>query len=56
MVRGHGRLGATAMSTVYELGIRHQWIPGTVVSMGLGIGGGDDAPDWAITAGVQQRF
>jgi hypothetical protein len=56
VVRGHGRLGATAMSTVYELGVRHQWLPGTVLSLGLGIGGGDDAPDWAITAGWQQHF
>ena len=56
VLRGHGRLGATGMSTVYELGVRHAWTPGTAVSVGLAIGDGGDAPDWAITAGFQTRF
>jgi hypothetical protein len=56
VVRGHGRLGATSMSTLWEVGLRHQWQRGTIVSLGLATGSGDDAPDWAITAGLQQQF
>jgi hypothetical protein len=54
--RGHGRLGATGMATTYGLGVRHAWMRGTVLSLGLALGSGADAPDWAITAGLQQAF
>ena len=56
VVRAHARLGATAMSTIYEVGLRQQWVPGTILSLGLGVGSGDDAPDWQVTAGFQQQF
>ncbi len=54
--RGHGQLGATGMATTYELGVRHAWVRGTVLSLGLALGSGPDAPDYAVTAGLQQAF
>ena len=56
VLRGHGRLGATAMSTVFEVGVRYVFTPGTIVSLGLARGDGDDAPSWGVTAGFQTRF
>ncbi|RPH46559.1 MAG: hypothetical protein EHM87_01510 [Burkholderiales bacterium] len=56
VMRGHGRLGATGMSTVWELGVRQVFTPGTIVAVGLGVGSGPDAPDWQVTAGVETRF
>lgn len=55
-IRGHGRLGATGMSTVFEVGVRHALSRGTTVALGVGIGDGADAPDWSITAGLQTQF
>lgn len=54
--RGHGRLGATGMSSFWEIGLRQAWVPGTTVSLGFARGSGEDAPNWQVTAGLQTQF
>ncbi|HYF60746.1 MAG TPA: hypothetical protein VEA81_17495 [Burkholderiaceae bacterium] len=56
LVRGHGRLGATSMQTVYEVGIRQAFTRGTTLALGLARGRGPDSPNWQVTAGFQSQF
>lgn len=43
-------------SNIFELGIRRQLTPLRVLSLGIGAGLNDEAPDFRITAGYQQTF